>query len=417
VTSSTLLLPGVDQHGTGYRVRVRFGSTRHTETGFANPDAANARALELRRLRAAGLTPAQAPTMLTLRAAADQLLVRKRTAVSRKTRRRLRRRGIEWWERATRPWREGPFADFPLELLPRSPLEDAILARAAVTPKSARDELAGLLATLRYAGSRGASFDPALLTIERLPASTRARLALTVAEIDLLVRFTPAYAKRLVLFKSTVGNRISELFTLTDDRADLRDRTITIPAELCKEGVEKVIDLTVEEVALLREQLLARAPGTPLVFPTKTGRPWRHYQFLRLVWYKAIYDAAACWREQEGLPEALPTPKDRTHAAQAAVEWRAAQGLRTAAPTPFCDLEPHDLRATAATLMRDAGFPREQAAARLGHADSGALLDRIYDQGDRRARVRKAIDEFAPRGLRAALGEIAATAEAAEAGS
>jgi hypothetical protein len=55
--------------------------------------------------------------------------------------------------------------------------------------------------------------------------------------------------------------------------------------------------------------------------------------------------------------------------------------------------------------MRDAGFSKEQAAARLGHADSGQLLDRIYDVGDRRARMRKAIDALAPEGLRAALAE------------
>jgi integrase len=183
----------------------------------------------------------------------------------------------------------------------------------------------------------------------------------------------------MLLFKGTVGNRIGELFTLTEDRVDLADRSILIPAELCKEGIEKAIDLTIEEAALLRQQLLARPPGTPLVFPTKTGRPWRYGDFHKLVWSKAIRRAAKVWREERRLGE-----ND---------------------PTPFDELEPHDLRATAATLMRDAGFSREDAAARLGHADSGALLDRIYDQGDRRARMRRAIETLAPRGLRAALTE------------
>ena len=49
-------------------------------------------------------------------------------------------------------------------------------------------------------------------------------------------------------------------------------------------------------------------------------------------------------------------------------------------------LKPHDLRATAITLMRDAGFTREQVVARVGHADDGELIERIYDRGDRRAR-------------------------------
>ena len=50
-------------------------------------------------------------------------------------------------------------------------------------------------------------------------------------------------------------------------------------------------------------------------------------------------------------------------------------------------LKPHDLRATAITLMRDAGFTKDQVVARVGHADDGELIDRIYDRGDRRARA------------------------------
>ena len=91
-------------------------------------------------------------------------------------------------------------------------------------------------------------------------------------------------------------------------------------------------------------------------------------------------------------------------------EWQ----LRDEADEPLVDddgrpvldrLEPHDLRATAITLMRDAGFSKEQTAARVGHADSGELIDRLYDRGDRRARagVRAAIDNLAPQGIRAVL--------------
>jgi integrase len=185
----------------------------------------------------------------------------------------------------------------------------------------------------------------------------------------------------MLLFKGTVGCRIDELFTLTDDRVDLVAGEIFIPADLCKEAVDKWIALTAEEENLLREQLLARAAGTRYVFPTKTGLTWhgRYGSFHRLVWAKATRRAAERWRE--------------------------VQGVEEAAPTPFDELEPHDLRATAATLMRDAGFTREEAAARLGHADSGKLLDRVYDVGDRRARMRKAIALRAPAGLRATLSE------------
>jgi integrase len=385
VTDSTVLLPGVDKHGAGYRVRMRFGAHRHTETGFPTADAANARVIVLRAMRDSGMVPTQAPKELTLQEAAEALLTRKRTTVSRKTKRPLRASGIEWWVRATRPWREGQFARLPLSLLRCDLVEDAILERAAAAAKTARDEQDALKATLRYAGQRGGRFDQALLTMERVQVAPRRRVALSVDELDLLVANAPEYARRLLLFDGTVGMRIGELFTLDASRVDLAGRTVFVPAVLCKEGTDKLIDLTLE-VAILREQLLARAIGTSLVFPTKTGRPWRHFQFLRLVWYKARLRASAAWREQEGLPEDADTP----------YLWSAGLDMQG---EPLVDgVQPHDLRATAATMMRDAGFSKEQAAGRLGHADSGQLLDRIYDVGDRRARMRKAIDALAPQG-------------------
>jgi hypothetical protein len=81
VTASTVLLPGVDRHGAGYRVRLRFGAQRHIETGIATPNEANARVITLRAMRDAGLTPAAAPLEQTLREAAEALVVRKRTTV------------------------------------------------------------------------------------------------------------------------------------------------------------------------------------------------------------------------------------------------------------------------------------------------------------------------------------------------
>ncbi len=378
---SSTTLPGVDAHGVGFRVRLRFAGKLHVETGFLTVDAANARALELRQLRAAGLGPAQAPKDLTLRDAADQLLLRKRTTVSRKTKRPLRQSGIDWWERSVRPWREGPFAELPLSMLRRDTIEDAILERIADYAKSGRDELDALKAVLRHAGGRGARFDLALLEIERPALTPRKRVALTVSELELFAACAPDYARRMILFKGTTGLRIGEVFSLTDDRVDVKEGAVFVPADLCKEGADKWVELTTEETTLVCEQILARAPGSRFVFPTFTGLTWtgRYGEFHKLVWAKTCRRGAAAWREQNGVGD-------------------------HSAPTPFCDLEPHDLRATAATLMRDAGFSREQAAARLGHADSGRLLDRIYDQGDRRARMRKAIDELAPDGLRAALG-------------
>lgn len=377
MSTTTQLLPGVDLHGTGYRVRISFNGRPYSETGLATADAANARVLELRALRAAGLSPTAAPLEQTLREAADALLTRKQTTVSRKTKRKLRATGIEWWGRALRPWREGDLADTPLSMLNANAVEDLTLARMLVAPKAGRDELDALKAVLRLAQSRGSQFDQRILSIERPALTPRKRHALNVDDLELLADVAPDYARQMLLFLGTVGNRVGELFTLTDDRLDLDGGALFIPEDLCKEGADKWIELTSEETTLLREQLLARAPGTRYVFPTKSGLTWkgRYGEFHKLVWAKSCKRAAVSWREREGVD--------------------------ADAPTPFDDLEPHDLRSTAATLMRDAGFTREQAAARLGHADSGKLLDRIYDQGDRRARMRQAIDAHAPQGLRA----------------
>lgn len=391
--SDGTLLPGVsvDSRTGRFRVRVRFGEVRHTEM-CVTADEANARVLELRKLRAAGLIPSAAPAEQRLRQACEALLARKSATVSRKTKRELRPRGVEWWVRVTRPWREGEYAEVPLSLLRRSSIEDTFLARAKLTAKTAVDELYGLKASLRYAGERGAMFDQAILTIEPVARVKRQRHALAADELSFLARYAPDYAQRFVLFKGVVGNRIMELFTLTEDRVDLNGATIFIPAGLCKEGVDKLIDLASGERALIREQLLARAPGTPLVFPTKMGRPWSYGQFHRLVWSKTVTRASDAWRDEHRLDATASTP----------FEWQLLDDR--GAPRyddyglPVLDrLEPHDLRATAATLMRDAGLTKDQAAARLGHADSGQLLDALYDLGDRRDRsqVRAALDGLA----------------------
>ena len=379
----TATLPGVDRHGAGYRVRLRFDGAIHIECGLPTAEAANRRILELRELRATGATPQSAPTRLTLAQAAGALLARKRVSGRRHN---LRARGLEYWQRSLKPWQEGPFAETPLQHLRRDQLEDAILIRAADHPTSARNELQALKALLEYAADRGAQFDQAILRISPVAVQPRQRRALTVDELEWFASHAPEYGRRLILIQGTVGNRIGELFSLDETRLDLQQGTLHVPAHLCKEGVAKTIPLTREEVHLLREQLLARAPGTTLVFPTKTGRQWRHNQYEKFIWAKAVQRASAAWRERCALAAEASTP----------FEW-FEDGERRWITT-------HDLRATAATLMRDAGLTRDEAAARLGHADSGELLDRVYDVGSRAARVERALAASAPAGLRATLG-------------
>jgi integrase len=366
--TTTKLLPGVDRHGAGYRCRLSLNGSLHIETGLASADRANARILELRELRRLGLPPSAAPAERTLAEATLAFLARKQVSGRG---RRLRPRGLEHWGRSCKPWLEGEHGGLPLRLLRRQRLEQTILTRAATAPTAARNELQALKAILRYAADP--DLDQSILTIEPIAVDARTRRALSVDELELLAGHAPEYARRMILLLGTTGLRVGEAFTLTDERLDLQAGSALVTAELAKERLPKRVALDAEEIMLLREQLLVRAPGTRLVFPTKTGRPWRYGQFHKLVWSKATSRAGDAWRDEHDTA------------------------------SPFEQLTPHDLRSTAATLMRAAGFSRDEAADRLGHVDSGELLDRVYDQGDRGARAQRAIVAKAPRGLRATL--------------
>ena len=104
------------------------------------------------------------------------------------------------------------------------------------------------------------------------------------------------------------------------------------------------------EASLLREQLLVRAPGTPLVFPSPTGKQWSRSGFRDRVWVRAIRVAAATNRRFDGFTF-------------------------------------HMLRHTAGSLMALFGMDAATAAERLGHTDGGALFLRTYRhlyEGERR---------------------------------
>jgi hypothetical protein len=100
---------------------------------------------------------------------------------------------------------------------------------------------------------------------------------------------------------------------------------------------------------LLREQLLARAPGTSLVFPTVEGKKWTANRFRDRVWVRAV---------------------------EAAVKNDANK--RDDAPSVFEGFTFHLLRHTAASLMALAGMDTAVAAERLEHSDGGALFHKTY---------------------------------------
>jgi integrase len=439
VTARTIpLLPGVDRHGNGFRVRKQFPEPYDRWIEFHDTvEAANAAALELDRRRRAGLPPRIEHSDPTLREACDLLLTRKRSQVSPKTNRKLTPRGIDYWERSTTPWREGEFANTPVSLLNRNRIEDTLLARGTVAPTSARNERQALFAALELAGERGASFDRRILAIEVVGVEPRRRRDLSLDELDFFVARVPAIGRRLVLAQGTIGNRIEELFLAEPDHVDRDAPGLFVPATNCKEHRDKMVALTPEEVALFAEQLgglhvvdpasptsglPTTPPGAPRIFTTSgmqvypTGtvrrtkegpRPWNHTQFDRLVWQPAIRRAAADWREVHGLADVVVAGKLRP--APTPFEWyvdpakEPADGRRRKNDDGRRTITTHDLRATAITMMRDLGLTEAECAARVGHADGGKLVRAVYDQGNQAARVSRALAQAAPNGLRAAL--------------
>jgi len=363
-TSVAQLLRGVDEPRPGqFRVRLQFpGAPRRHEEYLATADAANARILALREMRKAGLHPETAPRSLTLGEAAREVLEIRTVSGD------LQAGGLEWWARILRPWLAGPFADVPVHLLNPAKVASAHRERSAKHPKSAKDELIGLKATLRHARSEGARIPERLLDLQPPKLRTRKRKALAAADRDTFAMGAPAAYVRLVMLQARIGNRIGELLQLRRCDVNLDDAQLTVPEpkEEARTGA-KVIPLFPDEVALLREQLAPfgivgatptshlpvtadRSPDA-LVWPMPDGRAWpmvagrvAHAYFHRHVW--------------------APT--------------MAAAGLE--------GYTSHDLRATAITIMLDRGVSRETCATRVGHADA-TLINRVYDQGDALARA------------------------------
>jgi integrase len=365
-----------------YLVRVGRGDRGQA---FASYERAVVHAEDVRRLRVLGVRPQPARSAeRTLVEAIDELLARKRVTG---TKGPLTRRGLHDWEQKMRFWRQQPFAGWPLSQLDVATVEDAVLKRASKHPKSAKEELQKLKAVLRYAAGRGSEFPPGLLNIEPIRvARSEKGVALTLEQLGFYCRYAPEHQRMVQPLLGRLGLRIGEALALTDEHVDLDGLALRIPAALCKERRPKTVPLFPDEAAMLAEQLALRPQGATRLFPRRGGTPWRPTHFHEKVVVPTRRRAAAAWRREHGLPPDAETP----------FEWTAVRDgqpvVRDGRPV-VAGITPHDFRRTAATLMRDAGFTKEQAATRLGHGDDGTLLDRVYDKGDRVRRVRAVMDE------------------------
>jgi integrase len=254
-----------------------------------------------------------------------------------------RDRTLEFYDRSAKVWT--PFRAAKLSDLRRAPVEDFIAERAAKHPRSARNELEHLKRVLRDARGRGQRVDEGVLSIPPIRHRPREGRALTVEELYELASWFPEHSKRLVLLAGMVGARQRVWFELTDDLLDLDEAAMTIPPRLSKNRRAHRIYLTDLEAGLFREQLLARAPRTALVFPTPTGLAWARSGFRDRVWLKATAAAAA---------------------------------NDSAGESVFEGFNFHLLRHTAGSLMAAAGMDPAAAAERMGHSDGGALFLRTY---------------------------------------
>jgi hypothetical protein len=138
-----------------------------------------------------------------------------------------------------------------------------------------------------------------------VPKKTRrTRRDLTPDEFDFLLSFVDHRQQRLLALASTLGSRINELFLLDRGWVELDVRRIVIALEVTKEKREKILDLTDEETALLREQLVdvdtRLGARTTYVFPKPHGSRWRYGHFHEDVWAPAKRRAIAEWRCKEG---------------------------------------------------------------------------------------------------------------------
>jgi integrase len=256
----------------------------------------------------------------------------------------LRAATVRFDERSAKIWT--PFFGVKLSDLRRAPLEDFIARRAADYPRSALNELQLLKRVLRDAKARGQRVDERVLGIPPIKHRPREGRALTVEELYELASWFPEHSKRLVLLAGMVGSRQRVWFELTDDLLDHDTGTMTIPAWLSKRGKAHRVYLTGVERQLFREQLMIRAPGTGLVFPTPTGCRWNCSGFRERVWEKAV--AAAVTNDPRG-PASV-----------------------------FEGFTFHFLRHTAGSLMALAGMDPPHAAERMEHSDGGALFLRTY---------------------------------------
>lgn len=326
----------IRKHGQGWQVRVAPFPAKTLPLHSA----AKRYETELKHRKAAGQTFQERPTVL--RDELENHIERKQAFGGRRG--PLRPASVRDLGNAAAVW--GPIAHLPLHLLRRSLVEDTLMQKATVAPVMAAHGLQLLKTVLRDAESRGQVVDPGILLVQSPMHEPVRGVALEPKKLYEICSFMPERIGRIVPFCGTVGLRLNEALTLTDDRVNLEAATLRVPHGLNKSRRDKTVPLAKAECAILAEQLLVRPAGTKVVFPTEKGNIYSPTGFLS-VWMPAL--------------------------AASGLAVKVGRKQYTDVTFRF-----HWLRHTAISLMARAGMRPELIAERVGHTDGGKLIFERY---------------------------------------
>lgn len=243
-----------------------------------------------------------------------------------------------------------PLSGRAIPELRRAEVEDLLSAIAAVAPRRAQMATALVKAVLRSAQERGQRVDERLFGLQRPRYDEREPRFLTVPQMLTLATWMPEYVRRIVPVAGLTGMRQGELLALEDRDVDLEAKALSVRRSKTRAGVRR-IPLAEELVTLMREQLLARPNGTPLVFPTPTGLRWDRSRFMHRVFRPALLAAAL---DELGEKRAGSTTFGD-------VELTKDGTAKLAGGPHF-----HDLRHSAVSIMAIAGWRFEHVAQQVG---------------------------------------------------
>jgi integrase len=237
------------------------------------------------------------------------------------------------------------FDDRLVETIRASEFEQVIDTVADESPRMAQLTLRHGKMILRTADERGQTVDPAIFKLKPPAYEEREPVFLTWEQVEELASWMPDNLARIVPFAASSGLREGECLRLRDADIDLERGSVRVRKSKTQTGENRIVDVPPLAVRLLREQRLARPPGTDLVFPSPTGKLFDRNRLM------GRYFRPAAVRARLGESDA------NNH---------------------YSGVVFHDLRHTFVSLMAKAGVHVSVIAAMLGHKDGGALLLRRY---------------------------------------